>query len=165
MQHVTSIKPAGFRTITEAELSAIAGGDAPPAPIPGMDYDPITGMYEFEGETFSSPADHFGWMLLGGDADQAPGDGYNPGQDYCTLSPDSVYGVDISFACYTHDNNYSPDSTMDRSDADWEFAKDIYQILVSNGIGEGAAAEAAMIYHAGVHVFGWMFYEGQGNNN
>jgi hypothetical protein len=89
-------------------------------------------------------------------------DSFVEGQDYCTLAPDSVYGVNISAACYRHDLNYGPDSTMSRSQADWEFAKDIYRILISAGVCPGAASEAAMVYHAGVRGGGYLLYEGQG---
>jgi hypothetical protein len=81
------------------------------------------------------------------------------------LVPDSVYGVNISYACFVHDRNYSADSTMSRVDADWQLALDIARILEAAGISSGFAADAAMLYHVGVRTGGYFAYEGQGRGD
>jgi hypothetical protein len=77
--------------------------------------------------------------------------------------PDSLFGVDISYACFVHDQNYSENSTMDRAVADLQFARDIFRILTASGVNETAAAQAAAIYFAGVRGPGFFAYEGQGS--
>jgi hypothetical protein len=32
--------------------------------------------------------------------------GYDPKADYCSLSPDTLFGVKFSYACYLHDRHY-----------------------------------------------------------
>jgi hypothetical protein len=64
-----------------------------------------------------------------------------------------------------HDLNYGPNSTMSRSQADWQLAMDIYKILTDAGVRSGAAAEAAMVYHLGVRIGGIFYYGGRGANN
>lgn len=31
---------------------------------------------------------------------------YNPKENYCTLSPDTIFGVNINYGCYLHDRQY-----------------------------------------------------------
>jgi hypothetical protein len=94
---------------------------------------------------------------------------YIRGVDYCGsgwtngIVPDSLFGVDISYACFVHDQNYSENSTMDRIDADLQFARDIFRILTDSGVNEIAAAQAATIYLMGVRGPGFFAYEGQGS--
>lgn len=32
--------------------------------------------------------------------------GYHPDDNYCTLSPDTLFGVRFNYACYLHDRQY-----------------------------------------------------------
>jgi hypothetical protein len=32
--------------------------------------------------------------------------GFEEGKDYCTLFPDTLFGVNYSYACYLHDREY-----------------------------------------------------------
>lgn len=96
---------------------------------------------------------------------------YDPTKDYCGtgwnqhLVPDYFGGISIKFACYTHDQNYGPDSTMDRAEADAKLAKDIALTLVLNGVHPVQAAMVAGIYYSFVRAGGGSAYEGQGRNN
>jgi hypothetical protein len=115
-----------------------------------------------KGGAFGGPMGMFG-------GDDGGDDRYVKGQDYCGsgwtngIVPDSLFGVDISYACFVHDQNYSQNSTMDRIDADWLFARDIFRILTASGVNATEAAKFAMIYFAGVRGPGFFAYEGQGS--
>ena len=161
-------KVSGFRELSVTEISYVNGGSSIPQ---GLTDAEIHLRMRLQSLSASQYSDVLSALVAGGAFGDPMGrfgsgdDDYVAGQDYCTKSPDSVYGVDISYACYVHDLNYGPNSTMSRSQADWQLAMDIYKILTDAGVRSGAAAEAAMVYHLGVRIGGIFYYGGRGANN
>lgn len=82
--------------MSTAELEAVSGGDAPPMPIPGMSYDPITENYEFGMDFQSTSYTVDAW---GGETEVAPGvfdtngDGYG---DVIVVTPGEIQSVEIN---------------------------------------------------------------------
>ena len=156
----------GFRTLGVGELDSVSGGNGPG--IPGA--DPILGQDDNGFGGFGNglrdyiPLAAQPWTG-GGDSE------FESGKDYCGpegnallswLVPDSIEGIDISFACYVHDQNYSKNSTMDRADADKLFGQQIAALLVAGGMAGGDALAYASNYYVEVSTFGGLFYKGSG---
>lgn len=59
---------------------------------------------------------------------------YNPKENYCTASPDSLFGVKFNFACYLHDRQYRNEVKFrkTRKQADIDFRNKIYEIFYNN---------------------------------
>jgi len=55
---------------------------------------------------------------------------YDKKQDYCTMSPDGLFGVRFNFSCYNHDRQYRNEvkSRKTRKQADKDFRDQIYKI-------------------------------------
>ena len=69
-------------------------------------------------------------------------------KDYCTLSPDNIFGTYVGDICQKHDDGYSKQE-FERSYYDWVF----FQRL-ENRVG----TFIAMFYYAGVRTFGWIYW-------
>lgn len=54
-----------------------------------------------------------------------PVPGYNPDGNYCSYSPDIVFGVKINFPCFIHDRHYRDEikTRKTRKQADISFRK------------------------------------------
>lgn len=168
MLHGSKISSSNFRTLGAEELASVSGGYLNEDPISTggaqIEYFRITGIWVNDaGEAGALLANVGG---LGFDE----GGGYVEGKDYCgtgwseKLVPDVVAGIDISLACYTHDTDYGPDSTMDRVEADVKFAANIFTILVSHGMNPILATGYSTVYLTAVREYGRTAYEGQGSN-
>ena len=88
--------------------------------------------------------------------------GYDSG-DYCTFSPDNIFGVNISAACSAHDIDYA--SNMNRADADAKFKANLYEQLVNGGVAPLTAIAVSTVYYQAVRAAGSGFYTGSGSNN
>ena len=165
----------GFRTLDANEIDAVGGGfgndggfgDLPGGPGPQLTEADIRFQMQLQTLSTMQKADFLDQLGRdGGLPSPLGGDGYDKDKDYCGSSwvnlPDEIWGVDISYACYLHDKNYGPDSTMSKSEADWKFVQDIYSLLVDGGVSEGLAADTAMFAHGLVMAGGWPSYQGQG---
>lgn len=58
-------------------------------------------------------------------------EGYCPGCDYCTSSPDSILGCKINYGCYIHDRHYRNErkKRLSRKAADILLRNHIYRTL------------------------------------
>lgn len=164
-------KASGFRELSVTEISYVNGGLSIPE---GPTEAEIRLRMRLQTLSASQYSDVLSALVKGGAFGDPMGmfggdDRYVEGQDYCGsgwtngIVPDSLYGVDISYVCFVHDQNYSQSSTMDRVVADLLFARDIFRILIASGVNVKLAAEAATIYFAGVRGPGFFAYEGQGS--
>lgn len=79
-------------------------------------------------------------------------------KDYCTASPDSLFGVDFSEACMIHDLDYEVGgSNYKRKQADLllkENIKSYFMVEDKKTLG----SIVGNIYYAGVRIFGWMHW-------
>ncbi len=59
---------------------------------------------------------------------------FNPKKDYCSMSPDSLFGVSIKRACYFHDEQYGNRVKVreTREQADEDLYQHIYEIFKKN---------------------------------
>ena len=59
---------------------------------------------------------------------------YNPNLDYCTLSPESLFGVHFNYACFLHDRHYRNEvkNRKSRKQADIDFRNKIFDIFYNN---------------------------------
>ncbi len=59
--------------------------------------------------------------------------GYKKNKDYCTYSPDTLFEVDFSYACYLHDRQYRNEvkNRKTRKQADAELKKVIIKKFTS----------------------------------
>lgn len=164
-------KVSGFRELSVTEISYVNGGLSIPEGPTEAEIQLRMRLQTLSASQYSDVLSDLGkGGAFGGPMGRFGGDdGYAEGQDYCGsgwtngIVPDSLFGVDISYACFVHDQNYSENSTMDRAVADLQFARDIFRILTASGVNETAAAQAAAIYFAGVRGPGFFAYEGQGS--
>lgn len=67
--------------------------------------------------------------------------------DYCTLFPDRVFGVDLSYCCFRHDLAYA--AFTDKIAADLDLAR---------CVAEAGLGGIALLMLTGVTLFGWAFY-------
>lgn len=80
---------------------------------------------------------------------------YNPKENYCTLSPDTVFGVNINYGCYLHDRQYRNEvkKRMTRLEADR-----LLQISIENDFRDKKKEKlgklVGFIYFLGVRVMG-----------
>lgn len=53
---------------------------------------------------------------------------YNPDANYCTSSPDSLFGVKFNYSCFVHDRHYRNEAAnrKSRKQADISFRKMIF---------------------------------------
>lgn len=54
--------------------------------------------------------------------------GFDPEANYCTLSPDILFGANMSLSCFMHDRQYRNEVKIrkTRKEADEEFRDDIF---------------------------------------
>ena len=69
--------------------------------------------------------------------------------DYCSYSPDKIFGKDISWACKEHDYHYAKHD-ITRSEADMILREQINSVGVF-GLG--------WVYWLVVRLVGWKFYK------
>ena len=73
-------------------------------------------------------------------------------KDYCSLVPDSWFGIDISGACKVHDEHYAYQN-VSRKEADVQFRYNIQAIAP----GHFGIWLISWIYYFGVRVFGGLW--------
>ena len=77
-------------------------------------------------------------------------------RDHCTSSPDVIWGVNISYCCAFHDDEYRRGgSEEDRRIADYEFKGCIDARLYVAGVGWWKRWMTRNAYWMGVRLFGW----------
>lgn len=104
---------------------------------------------------------------------------YNPKHNYCTLSPDSLFGVKFNYACYLHDRQYRNEvvARKTRKQADLDFFHKIREIFKSNKkpldfglfqvrnpflikhLSNIIGFWVGMIYFRAVHRFAWLAWK------
>jgi hypothetical protein len=84
--------------------------------------------------------------------------------DYCTLAPDSPFGFSFGAICAIHDDNYGPNSTVSRPQADQIFHEGMRNVCDTQYGGSALCHLMADVYFIGVRLFGGIFYEGPGGN-
>jgi hypothetical protein len=59
---------------------------------------------------------------------------YNPELNYCTASPDSLFGVRFNYSCYLHDRQYRNEVKVrkTRKQTDIDFRDKIFEIFYNN---------------------------------
>lgn len=55
---------------------------------------------------------------------------YNPKENYCSFSPDSVFGVKINYGCYIHDRHYRDE--MKKRKTRLEADNELYNYIVED---------------------------------
>lgn len=80
---------------------------------------------------------------------------YNPRENYCTLSPDTIFGVKINYGCYLHDRQYRNEvkKRMTRLEADRELQRNIENDFMAKKK-EKLGFIVGFIYFLGVRVMG-----------
>ena len=60
---------------------------------------------------------------------------YNPKENYCSFSPERLFGVNHNYACYLHDRQYRNEvkNRKTRAEADRDFRKTIFAIYKKKG--------------------------------
>lgn len=76
--------------------------------------------------------------------------------DYCSLSPDTPGGIDISEACRQHDECYATGDS--RSQCDLQLGTDIYDSCRRQGGDRGNCFALAETYYLAVRGFGVFFW-------
>ncbi len=147
-----------FRSLSSNEICHVSGGVIT-APGSGWIYGNPWGCLPLPGSDISS---------LTSDADSDGGGGFDPDADYCGtgwnqfLVPDSIAGIDVSYACYVHDLNYGPNSTMDRAEADRLLGVMVFNTLLAGGLDYRVAAVVAATFYTTVTAAGEGSYLGKG---
>lgn len=80
---------------------------------------------------------------------------YDPKENYCTLSPDKLFGVNINYGCYLHDRQYRNEvkKRKTRLEADRELERTImndFEIAGKKKLG----LLVGFIYFIGIRVIG-----------
>ena len=79
---------------------------------------------------------------------------YNKDKDYCTLSPDKLFGVNHNYACYCHDVRYYKQNTT-RKIADQILRDRMYTIYKKAEL-PILGFIISRIYYIGVRLLGWI---------
>lgn len=81
---------------------------------------------------------------------------YNKNNNYCSYSPDKLFGVNFNYACYLHDRKYyNQDCT--RKEADIKLRDNIFKyFIVADKKHIGFLV--SRIYYLFVRMFGWIFW-------
>lgn len=79
---------------------------------------------------------------------------FDPTQDYCTLFPDKLFGVDYSLCCFLHDIAYG--GLADRKEADIALRDCVSLLFSETNLILGAVV--ATLMYLGVRLFGRSFY-------
>ena len=78
---------------------------------------------------------------------------YDKDENYCTMSPDTILGVKINYACYLHDRQYRNEvkERKSRLEADKQLREGIYRALeVKNKF---LAYIISTLYYCAVRIF------------
>jgi len=80
---------------------------------------------------------------------------YNPKENYCTLSPDKILGVNINYGCYLHDRQYRNEvkKRKTRLEADKELQRSIENDFLSAGKPR-LGYIVGFLYFLGVRIMG-----------
>lgn len=84
------------------------------------------------------------------------------GGEQCTGVPDAPFGFNFSIPCANHDKNYTPGTTMSKSDADSQFRQDMKDVCATDYNNSLLCNITAEVYYIGVSIFGGFFYGGGG---
>lgn len=81
---------------------------------------------------------------------------YDPNANYCSKSPDGLFGVKFNYACYLHDRQYRNEVKlrMDRDEADVRLKENIklaYELKGKYFLG----FVVSWVYYIGVRLTGW----------
>ena len=84
---------------------------------------------------------------------------YNKQADYCTDSPDVLFGVKISKACYHHDRQYRNEvkRRKTREEADVKLMKDIIKEFDKENK-KSTGVLIGFIYYCVVRMFNWRYW-------
>jgi hypothetical protein len=74
--------------------------------------------------------------------------------DYCSWSPDRLFGVDISDCCKLHDYHYAK-KDISREQADLQLKEDIHAKFKEAHKGFYGDI-VSFVYFMGVRLFGWL---------
>ena len=85
---------------------------------------------------------------------------YDPKENYCTLSPDSILGVKINYACYLHDRQYRNEviNRKTRKQADQDLKNRIYEKLTLSGY-KKVGLIVSKLYYIVVRLTGWKVWD------
>jgi len=81
-------------------------------------------------------------------------------EDYCTASPESVFGVDISSSCKLHDERYGS-GVLSRKESDKELKFNIQYHFNFSWVG----ILVSWFYYIGVRLFGSGHYQPKKNSS
>ncbi|MEM7791108.1 MAG: hypothetical protein AAF546_06895 [Verrucomicrobiota bacterium] len=146
--------------------------DAPPDDVDGNQII-VTGTAQLPSSPIGAPIFMIGNVIIN------PAD-FNPNEDHCGSSSNNsewlpegtVFGagVDISFACFVHDQLYGPGSDVDRQRADEIFRNHIFNIIMDSFEGPGVSqAQVILAWTEASAAYGLVraaaggAYEGNGN--
>ena len=81
---------------------------------------------------------------------------FDPNANYCSKSPDGLFGVKFNYACYRHDRQYRNEvkTRLTRAEADVELKNNIYLEYENRGK-YFLGFLVSWIYYIGVRVMGW----------
>ena len=84
---------------------------------------------------------------------------YEKGKDYCSRSPDVLFGVRISKACYLHDRQYRNEvrKRQTREEADLDLMKNIIKEFKKASKGT-VGVFVGFIYYFIVRIFNWRYW-------
>lgn len=85
---------------------------------------------------------------------------YKKEENYCTFSPDGLFGVRFNYACYVHDRQYrnEVEKRKTRKEADQEFRNLIYK-QYRQASKKYLGWIISRIYYIAVRLFGWRSWE------
>ena len=80
---------------------------------------------------------------------------YDPKENYCSFSPDKIFGTKINYACYLHDRQYRNEVKIrkTRKQADLDLRNRIYEKLTLANLRK-VGLIVSRIYYLIVRVFG-----------
>ena len=85
--------------------------------------------------------------------------GYNMADNYCSYSPDKIFGVKFNYACYLHDRQYRNERVkrFSRKKADRLLRNRIIEIYKHNNL-KKVGYIIAYFYYIAVRLFGWLVW-------
>ena len=85
---------------------------------------------------------------------------YDPKANYCTLSPDKPFGVDISYGCYLHDRQYR--NEVKKRKTRFEADRDL-QMYIEQQFNDAGKQKLGWIvsayYLIALRLFCWIFWK------
>lgn len=84
---------------------------------------------------------------------------YNKEEDYCTWSPDKLFGVNHNYACYLHDRQYRNEvvNRKTRKEADIQL-RDVMYLAYKKKNKKIIGWIVSRIYYYAVRLFAWRTY-------